>query len=88
MICHFWQGEVIWGMMRTVAVNCATILDCKKDDGTTVAETPSDKMVTGAAQTLCEFTPLVSQQNYSDLFLTALDHHQQKNILFWWKGSV
>jgi len=74
MNSRFWQGDVIWGMIRTLAVNCAPILDCKKDDGTTVAETPSDKMVTGAAQTLCEFTLLVSEQNHSDLFLTALDH--------------
>jgi len=54
-------------------VNCAPIYDCSKDDGKTPAETASDEMVMGAVRALCEFSLLVSQQNHSDLSLTALD---------------
>jgi hypothetical protein len=68
-----WQGKEIRGMIRTLAVNCAPILDCSKDDGKTPAETASDEMVMGAVRALCEFSLLVSQQNHSDLSLTALD---------------
>jgi hypothetical protein len=68
-----WQGKEIWGMIRTLAVNCAHILYGSKDDGKTPAETTSDAMVMGAVQALCEVTLLVSQQNHSDLSLTALD---------------
>jgi len=60
-------------MIRTLSANCAPILDCSKDDGKTVSETASDEMVMGAVQALCEFSLLVSQQNHSDLSLTALD---------------
>jgi hypothetical protein len=68
-----WQGKEIWGMIRTQAVNCAPIHYGSKDDGKTPAETTSDAMVMGAVQALCEVTLLVSQQNHSDLSLTALD---------------
>jgi hypothetical protein len=68
-----WQGKEIRGMIRTLAVNCATILDSSKDDGKTPAEKASDDMVIGAVRALCEFSLLVSQQNHSDLSLTALD---------------
>jgi len=68
-----WQGKEIRGMIRTLAVNCAPILDCSKDDGNTPAETASYEIVMGAAQALCEFSLLVSQQNHSDLSFTALD---------------
>jgi hypothetical protein len=44
------------------------------DDGKTVPETASDKMVMGAAQASCELSLLVSEQNHSDLFLKALDN--------------
>jgi len=60
-------------MIRTLAVNCAPILDCSKDDGKTPAETASNEMVMGAVRVLCEFSLLVSQQNHSELSLTALD---------------
>jgi hypothetical protein len=60
-------------MIRTLAVNCASVLDCAKNDGKTPAETASDEMVMGAVRALCEFSLLVSQQNQSDLSLTALD---------------
>jgi len=60
-------------MIRTVAVNCAPILDCSQDAGNTAAETASDEMVMGAVRALCEFSLLVSQQNHSDLSLAALD---------------
>jgi len=61
-------------MFRTLAVNCAPILVCTKDDGRTVAETASDEMVMGGVWALCEFSVLVSQQNHSDLSLKALDY--------------
>ena len=68
-----WQGKEIWGTIRILAVNYAPILDCSKDDRKTVAETASVEMVMGAVQALFEFSLLVSQQNNSDLSLTALD---------------
>jgi len=48
-------------------------------------ETAADEMVMGAVWALCEFSVLVSQQNQSDLSLTALDDalkafHMQKGI--------
>jgi hypothetical protein len=60
-------------MIRILAVNCAPILDCSKDDGNTPAETASGEIVMVAVRALCEFSLLVSQQNHSDLSLTALD---------------
>jgi len=69
----YWQGKEIRGMIRTLAVNCAPILHCSKDDGNTPAETASDEMVMGVVRALCEFALLVSQQNHSDLSLTALE---------------
>jgi hypothetical protein len=69
-----WQGKEIGGIIRTLAVNCAPILYYSKDDGKTPAETASDEMALGAVHTLCESPLLVSQQNHSDLSLTALDN--------------
>jgi len=68
-----WQGKDTRGMIRTLAVNCTPILDCSQDAGKTAAETTSDEMVMGVVRALCEFSLLVSQQNHSDLSLTALD---------------
>jgi hypothetical protein len=68
-----WQGDVIRGMIRTLAVYCTPILHRSKDDGKTPVETASDEMVMGAVWALCEFTLLVSQKHDSDLSLTALD---------------
>jgi len=68
-----WQGKEIWGMLRTLAVNCGPILDYSKDDGKTAAETASNAMVMGAVRAFCQFSLLVSQQNHSDQSLTALD---------------
>jgi hypothetical protein len=68
-----WQGNEIRGMIRTLAGNCAPILDCSKDDRQTVAENASDEMVIGGVRALCEFSLLVSQQYHSDLSLEALD---------------
>ena len=72
-------------MIRTLAVNCAPILVCSKDDGKTAGETASNEMVMGAVWALCEFSLLVSQQNHSDLSLKALDDalkrfYQKKGI--------
>jgi hypothetical protein len=61
-------------MISTLAVNCAQILDCHKDDGKTPGETASDERVMEAVQAICEFSLLVSQQNHSDLALTAQDN--------------
>jgi len=73
-------------MIRSLAVNCAPILDCCKDDGKTPVETASDEMVMGAVRALCEFSLLVSQQNHSDLSLTAQD--DALNGLYKKKGAV
>jgi hypothetical protein len=83
--CGTWQGKVIRGMIRTLAVNCAPILDCSKDDRKTAAENASDEMVMGAVLALCEFSLLASQQNHSDLSFIALDDalkqfYQKKGI--------
>jgi DNA-binding LacI/PurR family transcriptional regulator len=67
------QGNKIRGKIRTVAVNCAPILVCTKNVGKTAVEIATNEMVLGAMQVLCEFSLLVSQQNHSDLSLTALD---------------
>ena len=61
-------------MIRSLAVNCALIRDCCKDDGKTPAETAYDELVMGAVRALCEFSLLGSQQHHSDLSLTALDN--------------
>jgi len=60
-------------MIRTLAVNCAAMLDCSQDAGKTVAETASDEIVMGAVRALCEFSLLVSQHNHSNQSLAALD---------------
>jgi len=43
-----WQGKEIRGMIRTLAVKCALILACTKDDRKTVAEIACDEMAMGA----------------------------------------
>jgi hypothetical protein len=57
-----------------------------KDDGKTAAENDSDTMVMGAVRALSEFSPLVSQQNHSDLSLKALEdalkRFYQKKCIF------
>jgi hypothetical protein len=68
------QGIEIHGMIRTQAVNCAPIVDCTKNEGKTAVETASYEMVMGVVWALCEFSLLVSQQNHSDISLTALDN--------------
>jgi len=80
-----WQGKEIRGMIRTLAVNCAPILVCSKDDGKTAAETASDEMVMGAVRASCEFSLLFSQQHHVDLSLNTLDDalnrfYQKKGI--------
>jgi hypothetical protein len=80
-----WQGKEIRGMIRTLAVNSAPILDCSEYDGKTAAENTSDEMVMGAVRALCKFFLFVSQQNHSDLSLKALDDelkqfYQKKGI--------
>jgi hypothetical protein len=69
-----WQGNDIWGMIRTLAVCCTAIHDCSKDDSETLAETSSDEMVIRAVWALYEISRLVSQQNHSNLSLTALNN--------------
>jgi len=73
-------------MIRTLAVNCAPIIDYSKDDGKTMAEHSSDVMVMGAVRLLFEFSLLVCQQNQTNLSLKALDDAlkrvDQKNCIF------
>ena len=82
-----WQGKAISGIIRTLAVNCTSIVDCSKDDGKTVVETDSDEIAMGVERAFYEFSLLVSQQNLSDLHLTALDDVLKrlylKNGAFW-----
>jgi hypothetical protein len=68
-----WHGKGIRGMLRTLAVKCSPIHVCSKDDGKTAAEIACDEMVIEVVQVLCEFSLPFSQQNQSDLSLTALD---------------
>jgi len=68
-----WQGTEIQGMIRTLAVNYAPILDCAQHARKPAAETSSDGMVMGAVRALCEYSLLVSQQYHSELSLAALD---------------
>jgi hypothetical protein len=42
-----WQGKEIWGMIRTLAVNCSRILDSNQDAGKTTVETASGEMELG-----------------------------------------
>ena len=69
-----WQDTAIRGVIRTLAVKCAPIVVCSKDDRNTAVQTASIEMVMGAVRALCEFSLLISQQNHSDLFLKALDN--------------
>jgi len=68
-----WQGIEIDRIIRILAVNCAPILDCSQDAGKPAAENPSNEIVMGAEQALCEFSLLVGKQNHSDLSLKALN---------------
>ena len=70
-------------MIRTLAVSCAPILVCSKDDRNAAAETASDEIAVGAGRALCEFSLLVSRLTHSDLSITAIDNalrglHQKK----------
>jgi len=71
MKSNWWHGTEIRGMIRTMAVDCASIHNCSKNDGKTPVEAASDEMTMGALKALCEFFLLLSQQNHSDLSLTA-----------------
>jgi hypothetical protein len=68
-----WQGKDIRGMIRTLVVKSAPLLDRSQDARKTAVKTASDDMVMGAVQVLCEFFLLVRQQNHSDLSLASLD---------------
>lgn len=67
------RGTEIWGIIITLAVNCAPSLDCANKDGKPAVGTASDDMVMGAVRALCEYPVLDSQPNHSDCSLTALD---------------
>jgi len=53
------------------AQNTENAISFFADDGQPVAETVSDDIVLGAVGALCDFSLLVSLQNYSNLSLTA-----------------
>jgi len=40
-----WQGKEIWGMIRTLIVNCTSNPDCAKDDRQTPSKSASDEML-------------------------------------------
>jgi len=66
-------GQRVQGHHQNTGSELRSNPDCSTEDGKTLAEIASDEMVMGAVWALCEFSLLVSQQNHSDLFLTALD---------------
>jgi hypothetical protein len=68
-----WQGKEVHAMITTQAINSAPNIVCCTDDAKTAAETASVEIVMGAVRALCEFTLLVSQQNYLNLSLKALN---------------
>jgi len=76
-MCGSWQGIQIRGLIRILAVNWASIVDCSKDDGKCAADATSDEMVSGAVRPLWEFSLLVSQQNHSNVSLTEIDDPQR-----------
>jgi len=82
-----WQRIDIWGIIRTLAVNCTSNLGYSKDVRKTAAEVAFDEMVLGAVWVLCEFSQLVSPQIHSDQSLTALDYalkrFYKKKGAFW-----
>jgi hypothetical protein len=67
------QGEGSRGRIRTLVVNCASILDCSQDTGKTAVKIPPEEIVMGAVWAFCEFPLLVSEQNHYDLSLPAVD---------------
>jgi len=67
-----WQGKEIRGMIRTLPVNSAPILDFSKDDGNTAVENATDEVVMRPVWEFFEFSWPVRQQNHSDVFLNAL----------------
>jgi hypothetical protein len=67
------QGKEISGMIRTLTMNCAPILDCSKDAEKTAAENASDEKIIGTLRALCELSLLVSPQNHMDPSRKALD---------------
>jgi len=81
------QAEDIRGIIRSLAANRAPIADCSKNDRKNAVETAFVEMEMGAVQALCEFSLHVSQQNHSDLSLTALDdalkQFYKKKVAFW-----
>lgn len=60
-------------MITIQVVNYTPTLDCSQDAGETGTETACDEIVMGAGWALCEFSLPVSQQNHTELSLTALD---------------
>jgi hypothetical protein len=68
-----WQGVEIQDMIRTQAVHWALILNCFKDDRRPPAKTASIEMVLEEVRALCEWSLLDSQQDQTDLSLTAVD---------------
>lgn len=67
-----WQGVEIQDMIRTQAVHWALILNCFKDDRRPPAKTASIEMVLEEVRALCEWSLLDSQQDQTDLSLTAV----------------
>jgi len=74
-----WHGNEMQGIIRTLAVKCAPILACPKDDRKTAKETACHEMVLGAVWALCEFSQPLNQQNQSDVSFRAL-HNVMKQL--------
>jgi hypothetical protein len=63
----------IWGIIRTLAVHWAPIVDSCHDGGNTAAVTDYDEMLMGAVRALRQFSLHVSKENHCDLFRGAPD---------------
>jgi hypothetical protein len=61
-------------MIRTLAVSCTLIYHSPEEDMKTAVDTASDEIVMGAVWASSEFSLYVSQQNHSNVSLTALDN--------------
>jgi len=78
-----WHHIIIWDrrMVRTHHVKCSSLLVCSKDDGKTAEKIAYEEMEMGSVWALCDFSLLVSHQNYSNLSFNELDNELNRFYL-------
>jgi len=77
-------------MIRTLAVKCAAILVCSKDDGKTVAETASHEIVKDVAQALHQQKTFPSVRNGAvrvDALRQSRQRHPGGGLLSAWRQN-